>query len=117
MGWIAPQHNTFGIHTVDLIFQNNIVMCSYPTSIDSILNKSPGQDSRRYEQVQVQIQQTLECTGAGKINSVYDACNTVAQIKKDHTKLKSMYSKVLQRTGNHLFNNISAVDQVEKERV
>ena len=50
----------------------------------------------------------LEMYRNGEINMVFDACNTVAHIKNDYTELKSVYGKVLQRTDNHLFNNISA---------
>ena len=57
----------------------------------------------------------LEMYRNRKINTVYDACNMVARIKNEHPKLKSVYSKVLQRTGNHLFNNISVLTGLKKK--
>ncbi|WP_174591167.1 RNA-guided endonuclease InsQ/TnpB family protein [Methanocella conradii] len=51
----------------------------------------------------------LELYHNGKIKNVYDACNHVVTLKQEHPELKTVYSKTLQRVGNHLFNNISVV--------
>jgi len=49
-----------------------------------------------------------------EINTVYDACNTVAQIKNDYPILRSVYGKVLHRAGDHRFNNISVLTELKK---
>lgn len=56
----------------------------------------------------------LEMYRNKEVNTVYDACNMVARIKNDYPELKSVYSKVLQRTGNHLFSNISVLTELMK---
>jgi len=56
----------------------------------------------------------LEMYRDRETNTVYDACNMVARTKNDHPELKSVYAKVLQRTGNHLFNNISVLTRLKK---
>jgi len=38
----------------------------------------------------------------------------VTRSKNNHPRLKSVYSNVLQRTGNHLFNNISVLIELKK---
>ena len=56
----------------------------------------------------------LEMYRDREVSTVYDACNMVARIKNDNPELKSVYSKVLQRAGNHLFNNIFVLTELKK---
>ena len=46
-----------------------------------------------------------------EINTMYDACNMAARIKNEYHRLKSVYSKVLQRASNHLFDDISVLTE------
>ncbi|WP_174590110.1 hypothetical protein [Methanocella conradii] len=57
----------------------------------------------------------LELYYNGKIKTVYDACNYVATLKQQYPELKTVYSKTLQRFGNHLFNNISVLVSLRKK--
>ncbi|MDI6896920.1 RNA-guided endonuclease InsQ/TnpB family protein [Methanocella conradii] len=57
----------------------------------------------------------LELYYNGKINTVYDACNYVATLKQQYPELKTVYSKTLQRAGNHLFNNISVLASLKNK--
>ncbi|AFC98803.1 Transposase [Methanocella conradii HZ254] len=57
----------------------------------------------------------LELYRNGKIKTVYDACNYVATLKQQYPELKTVYSKTLQRAGNHLFNNIMVLASLKNK--